>query len=161
MAMIAREQAHGVELATREEEWEIVHGLRSEELFKNLPDVEYKKDHPHDRKSGNLVFVLYVHGCIVGTVRLDFWGNGRAIVRLFAIKKSEQRKGYGRRMMWELEALACRASITNFFLNAHQDTVGFYQRLGFTQEYWEDPNGPRESGITKDSVPMTKVVVKR
>jgi hypothetical protein len=39
----------------------------------------------------------------------------------------------------------------------HETAVGYYEKLGFSYEIWEEPTGQR-TGLTADSLQMTKII---
>lgn len=141
--------------ASSPEDWEALHDLRRSELFATMEGVTYDADHPADRDPHHFPLILKLHDRRIGTARLDLFANGGAALRLVAIAQQEQRKGHGRVMEQLFEAFARSKGVTKLFVNAHPSAVGYYERLGFVHEDWQEPSGMRES-ITKDCVLMTK-----
>ena len=139
------------------EDWAAMHALRRAELFARSPDVAYDEDHPSDRQPGNVPLLLRFRGRVVGTARLDLFGDGKACMRLVAVERAAQRKGHGRALMRLFEELARSHGAASIVVNAHPDSVGFYDRLGFVREDWDEPCGNR-TGPTADCVPMIKIV---
>jgi N-acetylglutamate synthase-like GNAT family acetyltransferase len=89
----------------------------------------------------------------IGTARLDLADRGKGIMRLVAITKPEQRKGHGRMLQEKLETFARGMGVADLYVNAARDAVGFYERMGFIREDWDDA---ARKGIAGDAVPMKK-----
>ena len=53
------------------------------------------------------------------------------------------------------EEFARSKGVSKIFVNAHPSAVGYYERLGFVHEDWQEPSGARSS-IAKNCVLMTK-----
>ena len=135
------------------DEWRAVHDMRRTELFARRPRIVYDENHPDDRMPGHFLLLLLLNGGPVGTARLDLGARGQGIMRLVAITKSEQRKGHGRVLQERFETLARGLGVTDLYVNAAPDAVGFYERMGFVREHWDDA---ARKGIADDTVPMRK-----
>ncbi|MEK7098390.1 MAG: GNAT family N-acetyltransferase [Patescibacteria group bacterium] len=143
--------------ASSPEDWEALHDLRRLELFARKKGVVYDTNHPDDRAAKNFPLVFKLNGKSIGTARLDVFDNGEGVIRLVAIAKEEQRKGYGRILEQKFEAFARSNGVSKLLVNANPTAVGYYEKLGFVHEEWNDPAG-RLSGIGKDSIPMRKII---
>ena len=137
------------------EQWQAVHDLRQAELFVRHPGIVYDPAHPDDRAPMHFLFLLQLDGRAMGTARLDLDEPGRAILRLVAIAKTDQRKGHGWVLQRRVEDFARSRNVIDLFVNAAPSAVGFYERMGFIREDWDDPNGARK-GVADDCVPMRK-----
>ena len=146
---------HELVQASSPEDWEALHNLRRSELFARMEGVTYNADHPADRDPDHFPLILKFRGQRIGTARLDLFENGGAAIRLVAIARQEQRKGHGRVMQQLFEDFARGKGVSKIFVNAHPSAAGYYKRLGFVPEDWQEPSGIRDS-VTKDSVLMTK-----
>ena len=135
------------------DEWRAVHELRRAELFVRHRGIVYDENHPDDRMPGNFLFLLLLNGEAIGTARLDLGGRAQGIMRLVAITKPEQRKGRGRALQERFETFARGMGVTDLYVNAARDAVGFYERMGFTPEHFADP---ARKGIAGDTLPMHK-----
>jgi GNAT superfamily N-acetyltransferase len=142
-----------VPLATKDD-WQAMHRLRRAVLFtpERHPGINYSEDHPDDRKPGNRPFVLRYAGDAIGTFRLDRRGND-GIVRLVAIHEDSQRRGHGRAMMDLMESEARRSGMTGLLVNSAPDAVGFYRRLGWTEEVWD---AVELAGLSVAAIQMVK-----
>ena len=138
-------------------DWAAMHALRRAELFARGPDLVYDENHPSNRQPGNTPLLLRFRGRVVGTVRLDLFGDGTACMRLVAIERAEQGKGHGRELARLFERLARDNGASRIVVNAHRDSIGYYDRLGFVREHWDEPSGERV-GVAVGCVPMTKII---
>ena len=57
--------------------------------------------------------------------------NGVAKLRQMAVDLPFQRRGFGSSLIREIETELCRRQFREIELNARQEAVGFYQRLGY------------------------------
>jgi len=137
------------------DEWQAVHDMRRAELFVRHPGIRYDQNHPDDRMPGHFLFLLLLNGQSIGTARLDLGARGQGIMRLVAIAKPEQRKGHGRVLQERFETFARGMGVTDLYVNAARDAVGFYERMGFIPEHFDDAV---RKGIADDTVPMRKRV---
>ncbi len=140
--------------ASCSEDWEALHDLRRTELFAGK-DIIYNPHHPDDFAANHFPLVFKDQGECVGTTRLDLLGDGAAAIRLVAISKKYQRRGYGKILLELLEDRARSHGVSKLFVNARPTAIGYYERFGFRTEDWNDPCGPCV-GIFKDCVPMAK-----
>lgn len=135
------------------DEWKAVHDMRRAELFVRHPDIVYDENHPDDRVPGHFLFLLLLNGRAIGTARLDLGSRGQGIMRLVAITKTEQRKGHGRVLQERFETFARGNGVADLYVNAARDAVGFYERMGFIPEHFDDA---ARKGIADDTVPRRK-----
>lgn len=131
---------HELKAVTTPADRQAMHAIRRATLF--TPDrpggpVSYDENHPHDLDPANQCFLLLHDGRPSGVVRLDTRLGATGIVRLVAILPELQRQGHGRLLGELIEAEARRRGMTRLALNARQDAVGFYERMGWSQEIWD------------------------
>jgi GNAT superfamily N-acetyltransferase len=121
------------------EDWEAMHRIRLQVLFteERHPGLVYDRAHPHDTDPNNTKFLLMRDSVPIGTTRLDPRGEG-GIVRLVAIVPALQRQGHGSMLEALLIDYAKARGMTRLWLNAARDAVGFYQKLGWTAEVWDE-----------------------
>ncbi|CAN7407661.1 GNAT family N-acetyltransferase [Devosia sp. LjRoot16] len=121
------------------EDWEAMHRIRLEVLFtaERHPGLVYDRAHPHDLEPTHSKFVLMHDGVPIGTTRLDPRGEG-GIVRLVAIVPPLQRQGHGSVLEALLIDYARARGMKRLWLNAARDAVGFYEKLGWTAEVWDE-----------------------
>ena len=74
-------------------------------------------------------------------------------MRLVAITRPEQRKGHGRVLQEWFETFARGMGVRDLYVNATRDAVGFYERMGFTPEHFDDA---ARTGIAADTAPIRK-----
>ena len=130
-------------------DWAAFHRIRRAELFTS---GRYDENHPDDRAPDNTPYLLLADGDAVGVARLDRQGEV-GIVRLVAISKRCQGMGLGRSLADKLEDAARAAYIKTLRVNAANDAVGFYERLGWTRSEWDRSE---LTGIAANAVQMTK-----
>lgn len=138
------------------EDWEAMHRIRLEVLFteERHPGLVYNRAHPHDTEPTHSKFVLMRDGVPIGTARLDPRGEG-GIVRLVAIVPSLQRQGHGSRLETLLTNYAKARGMKRLWLNAARDAVGFYLKLGWTTEVWDEDE---LATFARNCVQMTKPI---
>ncbi|KQW81274.1 hypothetical protein ASC89_05465 [Devosia sp. Root413D1] len=121
------------------EDWEAMHRIRLEVLFtaERHPGLVYDRAHPHDTEPTHSKFVFMHDGVPIGTTRLDPRGEG-GIVRLVAIVPPLQRQGHGSVLEALLIDYARARGMKRLWLNAARDAVGFYEKLGWTAEVWDE-----------------------
>jgi N-acetylglutamate synthase-like GNAT family acetyltransferase len=132
------------------EDWEALHALRRKELFSRRDT--YDPNHPDDRPP-NVPLVLRYAGVAIGTARLDPIAPDAVVLRLVAIDRDRQGEGHGRVLMGMFEELARKRGASRVLVNAHPSATGFYERLGYGPEAWDD--GAR-AGIASSCVQMSK-----
>lgn len=121
------------------EDWEAMHRIRLDVLFteERHPGLAYNRAHPHDTEPTHSKFLLMRDGVPIGTTRLDPRGEG-GIVRLVAIVPQQQRQGHGSVLEALLIDYARARGMKRLWLNAARDAVGFYEKLGWTPEVWDE-----------------------
>jgi thioesterase domain-containing protein len=75
--------------------------------------------------------VLAATGEVVAVVRLHRLADGRGQVRYMAVAPSAQGQGLGAMVLKALELQALHWGLTGIVLNARDNAVGFYRRLGY------------------------------
>ncbi len=68
---------------------------------------------------------------IIGIARLQFNTSSEAQIRYMAVAKLYQKKGVGRALIDAVEQHAKNASCEKIQLNARENAIGFYQKLGY------------------------------
>ncbi|TWX72987.1 bifunctional GNAT family N-acetyltransferase/hotdog fold thioesterase [Colwellia sp. C1TZA3] len=71
---------------------------------------------------------------IVGAGRLHNTSQEQAQIRYMAISEHVRGQGLGKVLVNELERTAAKAGVKTIELNARVDAIGFYQRLGYSNE---------------------------
>jgi len=134
-----------------------MHDIRLATLFtpERHPGIVYDQNHPLDLDPANTRFLLWWDNRAIGVVRLDRRGSGEGVVRLVAIVPEVQRGGHGRALMGLVEDEARRRGMRKLMLNAHKSATGFYERLGWSNEVWDDDE---RTSMADHSVQMTKVL---
>jgi ribosomal protein S18 acetylase RimI-like enzyme len=117
-------------------DWTDYHSLRRSVLWDARGRTGYEENRSDDRAAQNHPLLLKLHGQSIGTTRLDDFGNRTAVVRTVAIAPGLQRQGHGRQLSALVEAYARRRGILTLFVNAAQDAVGWYEKLGWEKCIW-------------------------
>lgn len=114
------------------DDWACYHAIRKAELFDDgRHDVTYERDHPDEVKPNHFPLLLKWGGVAIATARLDVLEDGGAVVRLVAVKRSEQGKGHGRALNAMVSDFARSRGVGQLFVNAAPEAVGYYERMGF------------------------------
>ena len=114
------------------QQWAAYHDIRRTVLFEERGRFfsgDYCENHPDDRLPENHGLLLIEDGQPRGAMRLDFSGDGLAVVRTVAIEVGQQRRGLGRAMMGLVEAYATAHAVVVLEVNSAPDAIAFYQRL--------------------------------
>jgi GNAT superfamily N-acetyltransferase len=90
------------------------------------------KDHCH--------FALYRKTHIIGYAHIQYWPNHRAALRIIVIDEKEQGKGYGSYLMKSCEQTLKEKEIKVLQTEASPNAVAFYQRLGYSEMLFDDPD---------------------
>jgi N-acetylglutamate synthase-like GNAT family acetyltransferase len=100
--------------------------------------------------------LLRLNGRAIGTVRLDEFGNGTGAVRLVAIEPEFQRQSHGRVLSDFIENYARRLGILTLYVNAVPEAVGYYRKLGWMPEIWDEAE---LVGIASECLQMSKKLI--
>lgn len=68
---------------------------------------------------------------VIAIGRLHFTGNDTAQIRYMAVAELCHGQGFGQAIIKALEQVACQFGVTTIHLNAREQALGFYQRLGY------------------------------
>lgn len=145
--MTARETS-GYSLAPVKDEtdWHAYHEIRRRVLFEARGrHAVYDDAHPDEYKANHFPLLLKRNGQPLGTTRLDVIGDGGAIVRLVAIAEDERGRGHGRVLAAMVEDFARDQGVSELFVNAAPESVGYYEKLGWRRFDW-DPAEAHQMG---------------
>lgn len=131
--------AHALRIVTTPEDWEAMHAIRLQVLFtpERHPGLVYNRAHAHDTDPEHTKFLLMLDGEPIGTTRLDPRGPG-GIVRLVGIVPSHQRQGHGSALEGLVVNYARAQGMTQLWVNAARDAVGFYEKRGWSPLVWDE-----------------------
>lgn len=135
------------------EEWKAYHFLRRKVLWEAKGRFNYNENHPDEHLNANHPLLLKLQGRAIGTARLDEIGRGSGVVRLVSIASEVQRAGHGRTLSLLAEEYARRLGIATLLVNAAPDAVGFYEKMGWKKEMWDESE---LRGLASDCVQMMK-----
>ncbi len=126
-----------LDLVSSDLDWMEMHEIRREVLFDGFEDgFVYDENHPDDRLTGNFPYLMRYYGQAIGVARLDI-KKQIGIVRLVAIAKVYQHKGHGRVLEALIEEKARDRGLRQLRINAEEQAIGFYHRLGWTFCDWD------------------------
>ncbi len=134
-----------LEKVSTEDDSNAYNAIRKAELF---PNRDYDSNHPDERLPNNHPLSP------IATVQVDFTGD-KAILRLLAVTKSKQGKKHSANMYKQIEQYTTRHGAKKLLVNAAPESVGFYHKIGFTEEIWDQSE---LEGIAEDCVQMTKII---
>ncbi len=69
---------------------------------------------------------------VCGVARLEFISTDQSQLRYMAVDEDYQNKGIGRLMIEHVENIARQHNRSELFLNARENAVGFYEKLGYS-----------------------------
>lgn len=89
----------------------------------------------HDANGSIFAVALGPEDRLMGAARLlPAAGDRSRQIRQVAVAADAHGSGLGRRLMWDLEALALEQGANELWLHSRSSAYGFYQRLGFIPE---------------------------
>lgn len=135
------------------DEWKAYHLLRRTVLWEAKGRFNYNENHPDEHLNANHPLLLKLQGRAIGTARLDETGRGAGVVRLVSISSDVQRSGHGRALSSLIEDYARRFGIATLLVNAAPDAVGFYEKMGWKKDMWDQSE---LRGLASDCIQMTK-----
>ncbi len=120
------------------QDWADFHAIRRVELFEAKGRFGiYDDRHPDDYADFAHPYLLKRDGRALGTTRLDLFGQGRAAIRLVAIKAAEQSRGHGRVLEQMVAERARGFGVDTLLVNAAAEAVGFYEKTGWERFEWD------------------------
>lgn len=135
------------------DDWKDYHFLRRTVLWEAKGRHNYNENHADERVKTNHPLLLKLHDRPIGTARLDEIGRGSGVVRLVSIAPDVQRSGHGRALSLLTENYARRFGIAMLLVNAAPDAVGFYEKMGWKKEMWDQLE---LRGLASDCIQMIK-----
>lgn len=135
------------------DEWKAYHFLRRTVLWEAKGRLNYNESHPDEHLNANHPLLLKLDERPIGTVRLDEIGGGSGVVRLVSIAPDVQRSGHGQALSSLTEDFARRFVIATLLVNAAPDAVGFYEKMGWKKEMWDESE---LRGLASDCIQMMK-----
>lgn len=111
-------------------EWDAYYDLRYRALREPLDQP--RGSERNDGDETGIHFALYDDGILKAIARLDQASEGVSQVRFVAVELNSQGKGYGRKIMEEVERVSRNSGNTKMILHARDYAVDFYLRLNYT-----------------------------
>ena len=119
-------------------DWRDYHSLRRTVLWEARGRSDYDQNHPDEYLADNHPLLLKLNGQSIGTTRLDDVGDGTGAVRLVAIAPDMQRRGHGRVLSRQVDDYARRLGIKILHVNAVREAVGYYEKMGWKADIWNE-----------------------
>lgn len=89
------------------------------------PEIEHDQ---YDAEAIHIVGYLDQQPIAVARIRVL---EGKGKIQRVAVLKSERSKGYGKKLMLEIEKILNRYNVNLFYLNSQVQVIHFYQALGY------------------------------
>jgi N-acetylglutamate synthase-like GNAT family acetyltransferase len=121
---------------TSEADWDSYHTIRRDVLWTARGLTGYDDNRPEEHLPKRYPLLLKLDGQAIGTTRLDDRGDRTGIVRLVAIRSDIQRRGHGTQLARMVDNFAIRLGLQMLFVNAAEDALGYYQKLGWEFFEW-------------------------
>ncbi|MFM1912610.1 MAG: hypothetical protein RIR51_448 [Bacteroidota bacterium] len=110
------------------EEWSQYFALRYKVLRQDWNQPEGSEILPDDDHAIHLIAIQDEQ--VLGAARMHYAEN-YAQIRCVAIDKNHQYKGIGKKLMLELEKIAKTNNIQKIILEARDNAIPFYEKIGF------------------------------
>lgn len=124
---------------THYKEWEAANRLRP-----NASSFDQK---------GHIHFALYKGVEVVGYAHIQLLSNQDGIIRVIVIDEAFRKNGYARQCIEWIEDWFRVKGYRHLYAEASLQTIGFYERLGYSKMDFEDPEGhkrdPRDIQVGK------------
>jgi len=92
-----------------------------------------ERDETDNKNTDHCYHVMAMENNIIcGVARLEFPSPGQSQLRYMAVDEIYQNKGIGRLIVEHVENYARQKNNSELFLNARENAVGFYERLGYS-----------------------------
>jgi ribosomal protein S18 acetylase RimI-like enzyme len=106
-----------------------------------LPSVYEELTWIKDREEiGSEFFVYIMNKEIIGTVMITAKKDKSAFLEYIAVKGQYRGQGYGREMLKSLFIILKERSFETVNLESKEKNIGFYEKAGFTLQYYKGRN---------------------
>lgn len=112
-------------------DWQAYHEIRKKVLWDERGLQSYMYNHPDDLNTDNFPLLFSLDNTPVGVIRIDFKENGSAYFRKVAIESTEQRKGFGTKLMKAAELFALSYGSVKVYANVAFNAIPFYKKMGY------------------------------
>ena len=105
--------------------WEILRKPFNKPEGSEKDELEFSSKH---------IMLVNENDCILGVGRIHFVINNsvkKAQIRYMAVGEKEQKRGYGKKILLELERIAINNNISNIFLHSRKEAVNFYKKNNY------------------------------
>ena len=121
---------HIISAPITKEDFNQYYQLRWETLRKPWNQPEGSEKDELDKTS--IHRMALVNDKVVAVARLHFLDDSTAQVRYMAVDKDFEQQGMGKAVYLSLEEEARKNKIKTIILNAREQAIGFYEKLGFS-----------------------------
>lgn len=122
---------------THYDEWETAKKLRQRTFFGQVPDpYQWTFTHPD-----HVHFMLCLGVEHIGYAHVQLWPEARAVVRMIIVEDALRNRGYGRQFLEWIEIWLKKEGIRIVYTEASPAALQFYQRLGYREMPFQDPEG--------------------
>ena len=118
------------------DEWAQYHELRKRYLFEPI-GIIYDPTHPTLKDKNHYHFVLYKGSTIIGAAHIEFLEEC-AVLRGLLIQEKFQHKGYGSKLLSELERWCSYHGKRFIKLHSAQTAISFYKKHGYNPIEFDD-----------------------
>lgn len=145
-----------INFCLHDSEWEAARHYRNTYIFHpmNMEDpytwTFNHKDHKH--------LVLYKGAALIGYAHVQLWPENRAALRIIAIDKAKQAKGYGKTLLLCIEKWLKVNGYQRLHIESDPEVIGFYEHLGYTRAPFNDPNDPDGHESYPEDIAVSKIV---
>lgn len=91
-------------------------------------DKDSEKDEVEDASDHRMAVL---EGEIIAVGRIHYINSKTAQIRYMAVKTDLENQGIGKKLYFELENVAKKNNIELIILNAREQAIGFYKKMGF------------------------------
>jgi len=113
-------------------EFKQYYALRWRILRKPWKQPEGSEQDKTDHQINDCYHIIAIENNIVyGVARLEFFAENQFQIRYMAVDDLHQGKGIGRKIIMHIENYSQQKNATEIVLNARENALGFYQKLGY------------------------------
>lgn len=138
---------------TDSEEWNTARSFRQRYFFDKVPiadPYEWTFTHPDHAH-----FILYQGVEMIGYAHIQLWPKFRVAIRIIVVDEAQRGHGFGKQFLQWVEDWLKNSGYKSIHTESSPDAVQFYQRLGYTEMPFDDPDG--YEGDARDT-PMGKLL---
>lgn len=131
---------------TSESDWDEYHRIREKEIFARSA-VVYDRNHTTMTAKQHQHFVFYKDKDIIGVLHIEFFDTENVAIRTIAIDGDLKNQGLGSELLSLAERWLKEQGIKLIRLHANPPALSFYQRHGYFEAPFPDPDQINEECI--------------